>query len=407
MGRGATAPREAAGCGRAAVRRRPALRPDRGDHRRHRAPRPARTCGRVCSDCERNGRHDRRPHRGPAARAVALPVDDASAEAAARAVEQAGTLVDVAVASFDSPIGRLTLAATPKGLVRIGFHDEYVYDDLAERLSPRVVESPARLDTVRRQLDEYFDQRRRHFRFALDLSLSTGDFRRRALEAARRIPPGETATYGDLAAEAGNPAPRAPSAPRWPPTRSRSSFRATASSRRPVASATTAAASRSRPAPPPRGLPPLTRRPRHLVGAPDGASGRRRSVGSVRVDRITFERQPSFSITCHDRRSDSVMLTMWSSRAGRPDVDGGVVRLRRAPQVARSRPRRGQQVGANDGIARPMNPRQVSSGGTVTHHSPNPSRPSAPGTRRAGSRTAPSVRTVNHSITTGSAHRAA
>jgi methylated-DNA-[protein]-cysteine S-methyltransferase len=132
-------------------------------------------------------------------------VDDASAEAAARAVERAGTLIDVAVASLDSPIGRLTLAATPNGLVRIGFHDEYIADDLAERLSPRVVEAPKRLDTVRRQLDEYFDGRRRHFRFALDLSLSTGDFRRRALEAARRIPPGETATYGDLAAEAGNP----------------------------------------------------------------------------------------------------------------------------------------------------------------------------------------------------------
>lgn len=133
------------------------------------------------------------------------PVDGAAADAEARAVERAGTLVDVAVASLDSPIGRLTLAATPKGLVRIGFHDEYIYHDLAERLSPRVVESPARLDTVRRQLDEYFDRRRRHFRFALDLSLSSGDFRRRALEAARRIPPGETATYGDLAAEAGNP----------------------------------------------------------------------------------------------------------------------------------------------------------------------------------------------------------
>jgi len=133
------------------------------------------------------------------------PVDDAAAEAEARAVERAGTLVDVAVASFDCPIGRLTLAATSKGLVRIGFHDESIFEDLADRLSPRVVAAPARLDTVRRQLDEYFDRRRRHFRFALDLSLTSGDFRRRALEAARRIPPGETATYGDLAAEAGNP----------------------------------------------------------------------------------------------------------------------------------------------------------------------------------------------------------
>ena len=132
-------------------------------------------------------------------------VDAAASDAAARALERAGTLVDVAVASLDSPIGRLTLAATPKGLVRIGFRDEYISDDLAERLSPRVVESPRRLDTARRQLDEYFEQRRKRFRLALDFSLTSGDFRRRALQAARRIPPGETATYGDLAAEVGSP----------------------------------------------------------------------------------------------------------------------------------------------------------------------------------------------------------
>ena len=53
------------------------------------------------------------------------PVDDAAADAEARAVERAGTLVDVAVASLDSPIGRLTLAATRKGLVRIGFHEVF------------------------------------------------------------------------------------------------------------------------------------------------------------------------------------------------------------------------------------------------------------------------------------------
>ena len=139
------------------------------------------------------------------ARGRCTPVDDAAAEATARTVERAGTLVDVAVASLDSPIGTLTLAATPKGLVRIGFRDEYLYDELAERISPRVVDAPGRLDSVRRQLDEYFGRRRKRFRITLDLSLAHGDFRRRALEAARRIPPGETATYGDLAAEVGSP----------------------------------------------------------------------------------------------------------------------------------------------------------------------------------------------------------
>ncbi len=134
-----------------------------------------------------------------------VSVDDAATEATYRAVERFGGLIDIAVAPFDSPIGTLTLAATPKGLVRIGFRDENIYDELAARLSQRVVEAPARLDSVRRELDEYFEQRRSRFRIKLDFALIHGDFRRRALEAARRIPAGETATYGDLAAEAGSP----------------------------------------------------------------------------------------------------------------------------------------------------------------------------------------------------------
>ena len=77
-------------------------------------------------------------------------------------------------------------------------------DELAERISPRVVEAPARLDPVRRELDEYFAGRRRAFDFAVDWSL-TGGFRRRVLEATARIPSGHITTYGALAAEVGKP----------------------------------------------------------------------------------------------------------------------------------------------------------------------------------------------------------
>jgi methylated-DNA-[protein]-cysteine S-methyltransferase len=52
------------------------------------------------------------------------------------------------------------------------------------------------------QLDEYFDGERRDFDVAVDLSTVTG-FTRRALEAVRRIPYGETAGYGEVAASAG------------------------------------------------------------------------------------------------------------------------------------------------------------------------------------------------------------
>lgn len=119
-----------------------------------------------------------------------------------------GRLTDVAVATVDSPLGRLLLARTRAGLVRIGFptedHDA-ILDDLAARLSPRVVEDRRRLDTVHRELDEYFAGRRRRFTTPLDWSLSTG-FRRRVQEAIAAIPYGEVRTYREVAAEAGNPA---------------------------------------------------------------------------------------------------------------------------------------------------------------------------------------------------------
>lgn len=128
---------------------------------------------------------------------------DADERRAARAAARAG-LVDVAIGTLDSPFGLLTLATTPRGLVRIAFPEEDPTDDLAARLSPRVVRAPERVDTARRQLAEYFAGRRRRFRLTLDWSLTTG-FRHVVLEEARRIPPGETATYGELAMRVGNP----------------------------------------------------------------------------------------------------------------------------------------------------------------------------------------------------------
>jgi methylated-DNA-[protein]-cysteine S-methyltransferase len=120
---------------------------------------------------------------------------------------EAEGLVDVAYAYEDSPIGRLTLAATPQGLVRIAFQredDDEVLEELATRISPRVLQAPRRLDEVRRELEEYFDGRRTDFDLPLDRSLSRG-FRRAAQEAISDIPFGQVATYRDIATAAGNP----------------------------------------------------------------------------------------------------------------------------------------------------------------------------------------------------------
>ena len=86
-------------------------------------------------------------------------------------------LLDVAYAAVDSPFGPLTAAATERGLVMLAYPEHEpatVLERLAGELSPRVLEAPARLDGVRRELDEYFDGRRREFETPGDFSLSRG-----------------------------------------------------------------------------------------------------------------------------------------------------------------------------------------------------------------------------------------
>jgi methylated-DNA-[protein]-cysteine S-methyltransferase len=121
---------------------------------------------------------------------------------------QAGDLLDIAYRTVDSALGPLLLAATPEGLVRLAFANEghdLVLQKLSERLSPRMLEAPARLDPIARQLDEYFIGRRHSFDVALDWSLSHG-FRRTVLEHLNTdISYGHTASYANLAQLSGSP----------------------------------------------------------------------------------------------------------------------------------------------------------------------------------------------------------
>ena len=117
-------------------------------------------------------------------------------------------LVDVAYASVDSPLGPLLVAATPRGLVRVAYSEfrssDEVLEDLAGRISPRVLEAPARLDPVRRELDEYFSGTRRAFEVPIDWSPVAG-FTRAVLRETARIGFGETSTYAGVASGAGSP----------------------------------------------------------------------------------------------------------------------------------------------------------------------------------------------------------
>jgi methylated-DNA-[protein]-cysteine S-methyltransferase len=136
------------------------------------------------------------------------PQVDPTAVAAATARFVATAQPDVAYAIVDSPIGTLVAAATPQGLVRLAYEDfngglDTVLDTLATKLSPRILENPARLDGVRRELDEYFAGQRTTFDVPIDWALYS-DFGRRVLQATANIPFGQTASYGDVARTAGN-----------------------------------------------------------------------------------------------------------------------------------------------------------------------------------------------------------
>jgi methylated-DNA-[protein]-cysteine S-methyltransferase len=122
-----------------------------------------------------------------------------------RAVDE--DLLDVAYRDLDTPLGRLLLAATPAGLVRVAFPVEdadAVLASLADQVSPRVLRAPGRLDEVARELDEYFAGRRTAFDLPLDLSYVRGPFGRRILQACATIPFGEVSTYGEMATRAGS-----------------------------------------------------------------------------------------------------------------------------------------------------------------------------------------------------------
>ncbi|HZM18956.1 MAG TPA: methylated-DNA--[protein]-cysteine S-methyltransferase [Gaiellaceae bacterium] len=121
------------------------------------------------------------------------------------AATEAG-LVDVSFDVADTQIGPLLLAVTERGLCRISFDPEpdRETETLARTFGVRVLRAPRELDPVRRELDEYFEGRRRDFDLPLDLRGREG-FSRDILERLAKVPYGEVTTYKSLAVEAGNP----------------------------------------------------------------------------------------------------------------------------------------------------------------------------------------------------------
>ncbi len=164
---------------------------------------------RTIEEALRRGSQPGGRARGRAVRTAQDASAREAAEAARRLAARMGAegLADVSYATADSPFGSLLLATSRRGLVRVAFPEEDV-DSVLERLargvSPRIVEAPAPLDPVRRELDEYFSGRRREFELDLDWTL-VGRFGRRVLKVTSEIPYGGVQSYGEVAADAGSP----------------------------------------------------------------------------------------------------------------------------------------------------------------------------------------------------------
>ena len=117
-------------------------------------------------------------------------------------------ILDITYRIVDTPVGPLLLAATERGLVRVAYASEnhdVVLQSLADRISPRILHAPARLDGVASELEEYFAGRRNGFEVPLDWRLTAG-FRSVVLHhLATDVGYGQTASYSALARLAGNP----------------------------------------------------------------------------------------------------------------------------------------------------------------------------------------------------------
>ena len=114
--------------------------------------------------------------------------------------------------TFLSPVGRLFLAASDKGLVALEF-DARLPGQQTIRPNPRDVraegkqvrfdESHKAMSGYTSELEEYFAGRRREFTFPLDMRGT--DFQVDCWRALLAIPYGETRTYADIARAVGRP----------------------------------------------------------------------------------------------------------------------------------------------------------------------------------------------------------
>jgi len=104
--------------------------------------------------------------------------------------------------TFPTPFGPFTVAVNEaRAVVATTFGGAR---DLQSRLdSDKLIHDPAATAAARQELEEFFCGQRR--KFSVPIAPRGTDFQQRVWSALRRIPFGQTRSYGQLAAEIGNP----------------------------------------------------------------------------------------------------------------------------------------------------------------------------------------------------------
>jgi methylated-DNA-[protein]-cysteine S-methyltransferase len=109
--------------------------------------------------------------------------------------------MSLAYKTIQSPVGKLKLVASDKGLVAILWEND---SPRRVRLSELVAnERHPILVKTEQQLGEYFAGKRKMFSVALDMRGT--NFQKNVWDALLAIPFGETRSYGQLAKQLGNP----------------------------------------------------------------------------------------------------------------------------------------------------------------------------------------------------------
>ncbi|MEV5413558.1 methylated-DNA--[protein]-cysteine S-methyltransferase [Thermopolyspora sp. NPDC052614] len=112
---------------------------------------------------------------------------------------------EIAFGTTDTPVGRLVLAVTARGVAACSFENEHaIFERVSREIGRFIGPDPRRLDPLRRELDAYFEGRLRAFTGSVDLRLAT-PFARTVLQMMLAVPYGTVTTHRELAARIGRP----------------------------------------------------------------------------------------------------------------------------------------------------------------------------------------------------------